>query len=124
MRQFALGLLLLTVGVGLVDGASKSPKGRELARLRDEVGGLRELLTLSSPDNSASERLRGVSWSSQVQQPEEAVLLRSCRPRSPIPTSTCRRCWTRCKRVSNLQGSSRGLAIGAREQKPGADYVD
>ena len=47
----------------------------DIARLRDEVGGLRELLTLSLlQQQSASERLRGVSWSSQVPQPEEAVL--------------------------------------------------
>jgi len=76
MWQFALGLLLLAVGVGLGRASLEMPKqDGELARLRDEVGGLRELLTLSLlQQQSASERLRGVSWSSQLQQPEEPVL--------------------------------------------------
>lgn len=76
MWQFALGLLLLAVGVGLGRSSLEKPKhDGEIARLRDEVGGLRELLTLSLlQQQSASERLRGVSWSSQVQQPEEPVL--------------------------------------------------
>ena len=70
--QFALGLLLLVVGMGLGRWGLERPKqDGEIARLRDEVGGLRELLTLSLlQQQSASERLRGVSWSSQVQQPE------------------------------------------------------
>ncbi len=74
--QFALGLLLLVVGIGLGRWGLERPKqDGEIARLRDEVGGLRELLTLSLlQQQSASERLRGVSWSSQVQQPEGTVL--------------------------------------------------
>jgi len=74
--QFALGLLLLAVGVGLGRWSLERTKpDGEVARLRDEVGGLRELLTLSLlQQQSASERLRGVSWSSQVQRPEEAVV--------------------------------------------------
>src|SRR5882672_1838778 len=76
MWQFALGLVLLAVGVGLGRSSLEKPKqDGEITRLRDEVGGLRELLTLSLlQQQSASERLRGVSWSSQVQQPEEPVL--------------------------------------------------
>ena len=75
--QLAFGLLLLTVGVGLGRWSMERPKqDGDIARLRDEVGGLRELLTLSLlQQQSASERLRGVSWSSQVQQPEEACAL-------------------------------------------------
>ena len=74
--QLAFGLLLLVVGVGLGRWSLERPKqDGDIARLRDEVGGLRELLTLSLlQQQSASERLRGVSWSSQVPQPEEAVL--------------------------------------------------
>jgi hypothetical protein len=74
--QFALGVLLLSVGLGLGRLSVERPKENgEIVRLRDEVGGLRELLTLSLlQQQSASERLRGVSWSSQVQQPEEAIL--------------------------------------------------
>jgi anti-sigma factor ChrR (cupin superfamily) len=74
--QFAFGLLLLVVGIGLGRWSLEKPKqDGDIARLRDEVGGLRELLTLSLlQQQSASERLRGVSWSSQVTQPEETVL--------------------------------------------------
>ena len=74
--QFAFGLLLLVVGIGLGRWSLERPKqDGDIARLRDEVGDLRELLTLSLlQQQSASERLRGVSWSSQVPQPEETVL--------------------------------------------------
>src|SRR5262245_34267026 len=61
--QFAFGLLLLVVGIGLGRWSLEKPKqDGDIARLRDEVGGLRELLTLSLlQQQSASERLRGVS---------------------------------------------------------------
>jgi hypothetical protein len=74
--QLAFGLLLLVFGMGLGRWSLEGPKpDKDIARLRDEVDGLRGLLTLSLlQQQSASERLQGVSWSSQVPQPEEAIL--------------------------------------------------
>ena len=129
MWQFALGLLLLTVGVGLGRWSMEKPKQNgELARLRDEVGGLRELLTLSLlQQQSASERLRGVSWSSQVQQPEGSGAF--CAAADAELRSQCQRAagGAGCAaEVFEPSRSSRGLAAGARETEvtPGADYVD
>ena len=74
---FAAGLLLgpallqrqqyKTVTVGTND--------RALVQLREEVSSMRQLVTLALLQQpSASERLRGVNWSYQIEQPDREVL--------------------------------------------------
>ena len=74
--QFALALMLL-VG-GLVVGSRFAATGRsngELAQLRTEIHSMRRLVTLSLlHQQSPIERLRGVSWSYRVEQPDTEVL--------------------------------------------------
>jgi len=120
MWQFALGLLLLTVGVALGRWSIEKPRqDGELARLHDEVGGLRELLTLSLlQQQSASERLRGVSWSSQVQQPEEPVLSALLQTLNSDPNVNVRLAALEAlQRVSNLHGVREGLLQALEKQK-------
>ena len=70
-------LLLVAVGIqigrGLQPGAPVSPpEVRELSR---EVRNLRQMVTLSlMQQQSASERLKGVSWSSQLDRPGDEVV--------------------------------------------------
>ncbi len=65
----AAGVALLLTGGGL--GYS----WREVAQLRGEVGTMRQLVALSLlQQQSASERLRGVSWAYQVEPPDTQVL--------------------------------------------------
>ena len=120
MWQLALGMLLLTAGVGLGRWSVEKPsQDGELARLRDEVGGLRELLTLSLlQQQSASERLRGVSWSSQVQQPEEPVLSALLQTLNSDPNVNVRlAALDALQRVSNLQRVREGLLQALEKQK-------
>lgn len=120
MWQFAMGLLLLAVGIGLGRWSIEKPKqDGELTRLRDEVGGLRELLTLSLlQQQSASERLRGVSWSSQVQQPEEPVLSALLQTLNSDPNVNVRlAALDALQRVSNLQRVHEGLLQALEKQK-------
>ena len=120
MWQFALGLLLLTVGVGLGRWSMEKPRQDwELARLHDEVGGMRELLTLSLlQQQSASERLRGVSWSSQVQPPEEPVLSALLQTLNSDPNVNVRlAALDALQKGFEPSASSRGLAAGAEKQK-------
>jgi hypothetical protein len=118
--QFALGLLLLSVGVGLGRWSFEKPKqDGEIARLRDEVGGLRELLTLSLlQQQSASERLRGVSWSSQVQQPEEPVLSALLQTLNSDPNVNVRlAALDALQNFSNLREVREGLLYALEKQK-------
>ena len=120
MWQFALALLLLTVGVGLGRWSMEKPRqDGELARVHDEVGGLRELLTLSLlQQQSASERLRGVSWGSQVQQPEEPVLAALLQTLNSDPNVNVRlAALDALQRVSNLQRVREGLLQALEKQK-------
>jgi hypothetical protein len=120
MWQFALGLLLLAVGAGLGRWSMEKPKQEgELARLRDEVGGLRELLTLSLlQQQSASERLSGVSWSSRVQQPEEPVLSALLQTLNSDPNVNVRLAALEAlQKVSNLQRVREGLLQALEKQK-------
>lgn len=75
--QFALSVLL--IGVGL--GAGYWLTGRhpdttdEVAALRQEVRDIRRLAAVSLLSQaSPSERLKGVSWSAQLTQPDEKIL--------------------------------------------------
>jgi len=118
--QFALGLLLLTVGVALGQWSFEKPRqDGEIARLRDEVGGLRELLTLSLlQQQSASERLRGVSWSAQVQQPEEPVLSALLQTLNSDPNVNVRlAALDALQHFSSLRGVREGLLQALEKQE-------
>jgi hypothetical protein len=68
----------LLIGLGLGYAISSQKGGREsseIAQLRGEVNGMRELVALSLlRQQSASERLRGVSWANQVESSDGQVL--------------------------------------------------
>jgi hypothetical protein len=68
----------LVIGLGLGYAVSSQKTGREsteIAQLRGEVNGMRELVALSLlRQQSASERLRGVSWANQVESSNGQVL--------------------------------------------------
>jgi hypothetical protein len=69
---FQIGFAACTLVVGIVCGyglAGSSRNTQELAQLREEVHGLGNLLTVSLlHQESASERLKGVSWSYRLQE--------------------------------------------------------
>jgi hypothetical protein len=66
--------------VGVLIGREWTPSApaassAELAELRGEVGHLREMVSLSLlRQQSASDRLRGVSWSAQIDSPSQDVV--------------------------------------------------
>jgi len=68
----------LLIGLGLGYAVSSQKGGREsseISQLRGEVNGMRELVALSLlRQQSASERLRGVSWANQVESSDGQVL--------------------------------------------------
>jgi anti-sigma factor RsiW len=71
--RIAAGIALL-VGGGLI-GYSLRPKDPELAQLRGEVSTMRQLVALSLlQQQSASERLRGVSWAYRAEPKDSEVL--------------------------------------------------
>jgi hypothetical protein len=77
--QMAVSFALLAIGVGigyeLRPAQPPQPAGGEVAQLRSEVGSMRQMVALSLlQQQSASERLRGVSWSYQVQPSDTEVL--------------------------------------------------
>lgn len=75
----SLGLLVLGVIVGprihpLSKGSAARPSP-EVVELRDELAQMRQMITLSlMQQQSASERLKGVNWSSRLKQPDGEVL--------------------------------------------------
>jgi len=74
--QFAMAAVLLLAG-GLGGKWAATPRGEnpELAQLKGQVEGLRQLVALSMlQDQSASSRLRGVTYSIQMAQPDSQVL--------------------------------------------------
>ncbi len=72
--QMALALGLLVCGVFL-GSRFNSSAGGELGDLRGEVSDLRRLVATSLlQSQSPSERLRGVSYSNRLEQPDESVL--------------------------------------------------
>ena len=118
--QFALGVLLLSVGLGLGRLSVERPKENgEIVRLRDEIGGLRELLTLSLlQQQSASERLRGVSWSSQEQRPEGTVLSALLQTLNSDPNVNVRlAALDALQKFSNIGGVRQGLLQALEKQK-------
>jgi hypothetical protein len=79
---FSLGLLLLGVLAGRqfqpvtpVTNDAAVDRSTEVAQLRDELSQMRQMVALSlMQQQSASERLKGVNWSYELQQPGGEVL--------------------------------------------------
>ena len=79
--QSALAASLLIVGVlagrstALRTAQPVARQGNEIAEVRGELREMRQLLTLSlMQQQSATERLRGVSWTAQIDQPGNEVV--------------------------------------------------
>ena len=72
----AAATLLIGLGLGYAVSSQKSSReSTEIAQLRGDVNGMRELVALSLlRQQSASERLRGVSWANQVESSDGQVL--------------------------------------------------
>ena len=74
----SLGLLILGVVIGRQIQTATVPAGQpnnEVAELRGELTQMRQMVALSlMQQQSASERLKGVNWSYQLQQPGGEVL--------------------------------------------------
>jgi Putative zinc-finger/HEAT repeats len=71
--RIAAGLALL--GIGAAIGYAVRSNGSEIGQLRGEVSTMRQLVALSLlQQQSASERLRGVSWAYRVEPSDSGVL--------------------------------------------------
>jgi hypothetical protein len=74
LLQGCAALLVLLVGIQVGRGI-KPPPSPEVHELSQEVRDLRQMVTLSlMQQQSASERLKGVSWSNQLDRPGEEVV--------------------------------------------------
>ena len=70
----AAALLAAGLGAGYIVRGSGQPPG-EISQLREEVASMRQLVALSlMQQQSASERLRGVSWAYQAEPSDREVL--------------------------------------------------
>jgi hypothetical protein len=79
--QFAASLAMLTLGMAVgwtlrtPGGTPPGGAGSELAQLREELSGMRQLVTLSLlQQQSSSERLRGVTYAYQAEKSDVEVL--------------------------------------------------
>ncbi len=74
--QLGLATLFLLLGVGIGHFLTPGPsENGEVAKLREEIHNMYQLVTISLlQQQSASERLRGLSWSQRVAQPDPQVL--------------------------------------------------
>jgi hypothetical protein len=78
--QFAAGLAMLAIGVAIGQyamspGRAAGGAGSEVAQLRGEVQNMRQLVTLSLlQQQSAADRLQGVTWSYRVPPSDTEVL--------------------------------------------------
>jgi hypothetical protein len=73
--QFAAAAALLILGIALGRQLVPAPAiDPQIAAMRDELRNMREIVTLSLlQQQSASERLRGVSYTSQIEQPDAQI---------------------------------------------------
>jgi hypothetical protein len=75
LAQFAIALGCLAVGVFVGPNVIGRQSGQEMAELRKEMSGMRQLVTLSLlQQQSAAERLRGVNWSYRTEPNDTEVL--------------------------------------------------
>lgn len=78
VHQLALSLLFLAVGLGggyLLTEPARTAAKTEVAALRQEVKDMRQTAVMSLlQQKSPSDRLMGVSWSAQLQQPDERII--------------------------------------------------
>jgi hypothetical protein len=76
LPQLAAGLLIFVLGLYVGrDVLDNRTHVDEMAQMRSQVQGLREMVALSLLERqSATSRLEGVSWSSQVDQPNSELL--------------------------------------------------
>lgn len=78
--QFAAGMAMLVAGVAIghyavAPGGAAGGQGTEVAQLRGEVQNMRQLVTLSLlQQQSAADRLQGVTWSYRVPPSDTEVL--------------------------------------------------
>jgi hypothetical protein len=74
--QFALSVALLIIGIVLGSRFQQSAqRNGEMAQLRDEVRDMRQMVSMSLLKQPvSSERLRGVSFSTQVEKPNASLL--------------------------------------------------
>lgn len=79
--QFGLALALLALGafaghrIQSPPKPAPAPQSEEIAELRGQVSAMNRVVTLSlMQQQSAGDRLRGVNWSYQLQQPGQEVL--------------------------------------------------
>jgi hypothetical protein len=71
----ACSIFLLGLGAGQLNFKKTAPQPNEISQLRTQVEGLRETVALSLLDKqSASSRLQGVSWGSQIDRPDQELL--------------------------------------------------
>jgi hypothetical protein len=75
--QFAAAAAVLVLGVAIGRQTTTPPAADpQLTMLRAELGDMRQIVTLSLlQQQSASERLRGVSFTSQIEQPDSEITL-------------------------------------------------
>jgi hypothetical protein len=75
--QFATAAAVLVLGVGIGRQTAPPPASDpQLAMLREELRDMRQMVTLSLlQQQSASERLKGVSFTTQIEQPGSEVTL-------------------------------------------------
>ena len=75
---FQFGTALLLIVVGLVGGyfiSTSAKSGGDIALLRQEVYSMRQMMAMSLiKEDSPSDRLRGISFTSQVNNPNEETL--------------------------------------------------
>ncbi len=76
LSRIAAGIALVTMGAGIGYGLrSNQASANEVTQLRGEVNNMRQLVTLSLlQQQSASERLRGVSWAVRAEPSDTEVL--------------------------------------------------
>ena len=78
--QFAMAAALMVIGIGLgysirSTPAPEPPAANDMARLREEVSNMRQMVALSLlQQQSATERLRGVTYSYRVEPSDPEVL--------------------------------------------------
>ena len=68
-------MVLFLLGIGVGQFKPEHTAAPEIAQLRNQVEGLRQTVALSLMDKqSASSRLEGISWGSQVNRPDPEFL--------------------------------------------------